>query len=329
MLLLNKQDIDKVFSMRDAIEADKRAFEIFSNNESIVPLRTKLENKKNNGINLFMPGYVESLDNAGIKIVSIFPDNASKNKPVVPASMILMNNTTGEVNCILDGTYLTQLRTGAASGAATDILARKDSKIGALFGTGGQAYKQLEAVLEARELEIVKVYGRNKEKTQKFVDEIKEKLSKYKTQIIVAKDADEAIIDADIITLATSSNKPVFNGKLVKKGAHINGIGSFTPQMQEMDEYIVSNADKLYVDSVDACLEEAGDIIIPLNKGLIEKNKINGELGQIINKTIKGRENDEEITIFKSVGIAVQDIVTANKIYQKAIEFGIGSKVDM
>ncbi|CAH2212053.1 ornithine cyclodeaminase family protein [Tepidibacter aestuarii] len=329
MLLLNKQDIDKVFSMGDAIEADKRAFEIFSNSESIVPLRTKLENKKNNGINLFMPAYAESLDNAGIKIVSIFPDNASKNKPVVPASMILIDNITGEVNCILDGTYLTQLRTGAASGAATDILARKDSKVGALFGTGGQAYKQLEAVLEARELEVVKVYGRNKEKTQKFIDEMKEKLSKYKTQIIAAKDADDAVIDADIITLATSSNKPVFNGKLVKKGTHINGIGSFTPQMQEMDEYIISNADKLYVDSVDACLEEAGDIIIPLNKGLIEKDKISGELGQVINETIKGRENDEEITIFKSVGIAVQDIVTANKIYQKAIELGIGSKVDM
>ncbi|MCT4508078.1 MAG: ornithine cyclodeaminase family protein [Tepidibacter sp.] len=329
MLLLNKQDIDKVFSMGDAIEADKRAFEIFSNNESVVPLRTKLENTNNNGINLFMPGYVEKLDNAGIKIVSIFPENSSKNKPVVPASMILIDNTTGEVNCILDGTYLTQIRTGAASGAATDILARKDSRIGALFGTGGQAYKQLEAVLEARELELVKVYGRNKEKTQKFVDEVKIKLCKYKTQIIAAKDADDAVIDADIITLATSSNMPVFNGELVKKGCHINGIGSFTPQMQEMDEYIISNADKIYVDSVYACLEEAGDIIIPLDKGIIQKDRIDGELGEVINKTIEGRENDEEITIFKSVGIAVQDIVTANRIYQKAIECGIGSKVDI
>ena len=142
MLLLNKSDIKKVFTMKDAIEADKKAYKAFSEKDAIVPIRTNLGTIRDGESMLFMPGYVKSLDCAGIKIVSVFPGNAEKGKPVVPATVILMDATTGEVISVMDGTYITRVRTGAASGAAVDLLARKDAKVGALIGTGGQAPAQ-------------------------------------------------------------------------------------------------------------------------------------------------------------------------------------------
>ncbi|KEI97039.1 ornithine cyclodeaminase [Clostridium botulinum A2B7 92] len=329
MLILTAEDIKKVFTMRDAIEADKEAFRLYSTNKAEVPLRTNINIPKYNGTSLFMPGYVEELDTAGIKIVSVFPENVKLGKPAVPAKMILLDGKTGEVSAIMDGTYLTQLRTGASAGAATDILAKEDSKIGALIGTGGQALCQLEALLAARNLEIVKVYSRNLENAKAFVEEAKEKLSNYGTEIIGVNSSDEAIENADVITVVTTATSPVFDGKKVKRGAHINGVGSYMKHMQEIDEYTISRADKIYLDSKDAVLSEAGDFIIPLQKGIITEDTITGELGQVISKTIEGRKSESEITLFKSVGIAVQDVVTAYKIYEKALENKVGKEIEI
>ncbi|HBJ2609898.1 ornithine cyclodeaminase family protein [Clostridium botulinum] len=329
MLILTAEDIKKVFTMRDAIEADKEAFRLYSTNKAEVPLRTNINIPKYNGTSLFMPGYVEELDTAGIKIVSVFPENVKLGKPAVPAKMILLDGKTGEVSAIMDGTYLTQLRTGASAGAATDILAKEDAKIGALIGAGGQALCQLEALLAARNLEIVKVYSRNFEKVKAFVEEAKKNLSKYGTEIIGVNSSDEAIENADVITVVTTATSPVFDGRKVKEGAHINGVGSYMKHMQEIDEYIISRADKIYLDSKEAVLSEAGDFIIPLQKGIIKEDKITGELGQVISKAIDGRTIESEITLFKSVGIAVQDVVTAYKIYEKALENKVGKEIEI
>ncbi len=319
MILLNRKDMKSIFSMVEAVDACKTAFRTFSAGESVVPLRTNISIPKHEGITLFMPGYVEAMDAAGIKIVSVYPKNLEKELPSVPATMMLIDSTTGEVCCVLDGTYLTQLRTGAAAGAATDILARSEAKIGALIGTGGQALSQLEAMLSVRELDEVRICSRNRGKAEAFIDLAKAELGLTKTQLIAVNASDEAIIEADIITAITTSKKPVFDGKKVKRGAHINGVGSFMPDMQELDEEIINRADKIFFDSLDAVLAEAGDFIIPLKKGSIIKERINGELGQILAGKLKGRESECEITLFKTVGIAVQDIVTASKIYQKAL----------
>lgn len=328
MLVLSKEDIRKVFSMKDAVESVKEAFAIYSEGKSVVPLRVNIDVPKHSGQSLFMPGYVPELDSVGIKIVSVFPKNVEKGIPSVPAQMILLDGTTGEVCCIMDGTYLTQLRTGAASGAATDVLAVQDAKVGAIFGAGGQAMRQLEALLAVRKLELVKIFALGDE-AKKFVDSAKAELKEYKVEIIVAESAEEAVKDADIITVVTTSKKPVFKGQLVKKGAHINGVGSYTREMQELDEYIIKEADKIFVDSKSAVLAESGDFIQPMEKGIIDKNRITGELGEIISGKIKGRENDEQITLFKTVGIAVQDVVTASKIYKKALEKSIGKIVEL
>lgn len=328
MLILSKEDIRKVFSMKDAVDSVKQAFSIYSEGKSVVPLRVNIDVAKCGGQSLFMPGYVPDLDSVGIKIVSVFPKNVEKGIPSVPAQMILLDGTTGEVCCIMDGTYLTQLRTGAASGAATDVLASPDAKIAAIFGAGGQAMCQLEALLAVRKLEIVKVFALGDE-AKKFVEAAKIQLKEYGVEIVAAESAEEALKDADIITAVTTSKKPVFPGNLVKKGAHVNGVGSYTREMQELDEYIVTKADKVFVDSKDAVIAEAGDFIQPMEKGLIDNSRIDGELGEVILGKLKGRESNSEITLFKTVGIAIQDVVTASKIYKKALEKGIGRIVEI
>lgn len=324
MLLLTKNDIKKVFTMRDAIEADKEAFKIYTNGESEVPLRTNIQAPKEEGTMLFMPGYVEGLDCAGLKIVSVFPKNIEKGKPVIPATVLLMDGTTGEVCSVLDGTYITQIRTGAASGAAIDILARKDAKKGALIGTGGQAIAQLEAMITARKLEEVKIFSRNPKKVEVFIEKVNIELKDYGTRFIASKTADEAIEDADVIITATTSTEPVFDGNKLKKGATISAVGSYQPHMHEFDGVTLKRANKIFFDSTDAVLSEAGDILTPLAEGTITKNDFSGELGEVINGKVAGRENDEEIILFKTVGIAVQDIVTAKRIYDKAVENNIG-----
>ena len=326
MLLLNKKDMQKVFTMREAVAADKQAFRIYSAGGSVVPLRGNIGVPAYEGQTLFMPGYVRDLDSLGVKVVSVFPRNSEKGLPSVPATMVLIDGTSGQVCCLLDGTYLTQLRTGAAAGAATDLLARQDAHIGALIGTGGQAAAQLEAMLSVRKLREVRIAGRDQEHTRSFVRQRQAEFVNFGTVLRAVETPEEAVTGADIITAVTTSNRPVFDGRLVKAGAHINGVGSYLPDMQELDEFILKRADKIFFDSQEAVLSEAGDLIIPLSRGTISAHKFSGEIGRVVSGDLPGRETPEEITLFKTVGIAVLDIVTAQLIYQKAVELGIGSE---
>ncbi|WP_024620936.1 ornithine cyclodeaminase family protein [Metaclostridioides mangenotii] len=326
MLLLSKKDIDKVFTMRDSIEGVKEAFKLYSEGKSEVPLRGQISVPKHSGTFLSMPAYVEDLDIASLKLVNIFPKNIDMGKPSAPATVVLMDGTTGEFKSIMDGTYVTQLRTGAASGAAFDLLAKKDCKKGALIGTGGQAAKQLEAMIEVRDLEEVMVYDINFDRTKAFAEIMQEELKSYNTKITAVKTSDEAVTDADLIITVTPSEKPVFDGSIVKKGATVSCVGSYQPQMQEMDPIILTRATKIYFDSVDAVLSEAGDILIPLDNGTITKDDFTGDLGDLILGKITGRENDDEIIVFKTVGIGTQDLITAKHIYDKAVADGVGTE---
>ncbi|WP_027703039.1 ornithine cyclodeaminase family protein [Metaclostridioides mangenotii] len=326
MLLLSKNDIDKVFTMRDSIEGVKDAFKLFSEGKSEVPLRGQIPAPKHSGTFLSMPAYVEDLDIASLKLVNIFPKNIDMGKPSAPATVVLMDGTTGEFKSIMDGTYVTQLRTGAASGAAFDLLAKKDCKKGALIGTGGQAAKQLEAMIEVRGLDEVMVYDINFDRTKAFAERMQEELKSYNTKITAVKTSDEAVTDADLIITVTPSEKPVFDGSIVKKGATVSCVGSYQPQMQEMDPVILTRATKIYFDSVDAVLSEAGDILIPLDNGTITKDDFTGDLGDLILGKITGRKNDDEIIVFKTVGIGTQDLITAKHIYDKAVADGVGTE---
>ena len=328
ILVLKQEEMQAVFHMKDAVQADKDALAIYSAGNSSIPLRVNLNVPEQEGQSLYMPGYAAQAHALGVKIVSVYPRNIEKGLTSVPATMVLVNHETGEVCSIMDGTYLTRVRTGAVSGAATDLLARKDASVFALFGTGGQAASQLEAVLTVRPIREVRVFDISAERAEQFALRMAEQFSAaFGVSIAAAATAEDAIRDADVITCVTTSTQPVFDGRLIKKGAHINGVGAYTPDMQEIDEYALIHADKVYVDTRDGALNEAGDLIKPIKKGTFSADRITGELGEVVLKKAPGREHADEITLFKTTGSAVMDVVTARRIYEAAKRQGIGTVV--
>lgn len=329
MLALSKNDVQKAVTMREAINAVEKAFTQYYLKLATIPLRTRIHCNKANGDVLFMPALMDELNGIGIKIVSVFPNNIKYNKPTISAIMLVNDVFTGEPLAIMDATYLTALRTGAASGVATRHLANPNATKVAIFGSGGQALKQLEAVLEERRIQEVYVYDIDGGKAKNFVKACEKELNRFNFHIKQATNPSEAVHHADIIVTATTSKKPVFSGKDIKPGAHINGIGSFTPQMQEIDEITICKANKIVIDSYEASLKEAGDLITPLEKGLIKKENIYSELGKITAGKTPGRETLEEITLFKSVGIAVQDIAVAKIIYENALTRDLGQQLSI
>ena len=326
MRLITREEMRRVYSMEEAIEAVKLAFSLFSEGKAIVPLRTKIDVSKSEGQALFMSAYVEDTMSLGLKIVSVFPNNVKVGKPAVPATMVHMDPETGEVCAIMDGTYLTQVRTGAAAGAATDLLARKDATVGALIGAGGQSSAQIEGMLAARTLKEIRIYDADGERAQNTAQTQGRKWEKAGVRFLAAKSAEEAVRGADVITTITTAKDPVFPVEAVKSGAHINGVGSFKPGMQEIPSGIYLKAKRVFVESREAVLSEAGDLIIPIKGGVFTEKIITGELGELVAGKIAGRKNNEEITLFKTVGIGVQDVVTAGEIYKRAVEQNVGTE---
>lgn len=320
MLLLNKEDIKKIFSMRDAIEADKICYSIISKGGDDTPLRTNITSK--NGSLIFMPSYIEGIGAAGLKIVNIFPDNGKIGLPTTIGQVLLIDGETGEVLALMDGTYITALRTGAASGVAFDLFGNKSGKIGAIIGTGSQARCQLEAMIEASNVEEIRIAARNYEKTENFV---KEMSAIYKNvKLIPKKTPEEAINGADFIITVTISEAPLFSTAGVKPGAVISAVGSYMPQMQELEPEVFARADKIYFDSESAVIAESGDVQVPLKEGVIKESDFTGDIGEFINGDISGRESDSEIIIFKNVGVGALDLVVAKAIYDKAKNEEIG-----
>ncbi|MFO8069998.1 MAG: ornithine cyclodeaminase family protein [Alkalibacterium sp.] len=328
MRVLKADEMKNVLPMKEAIQADKDALSLYSADKVNIPLRVNLNVPEQEGQSLYMPGYAAEARALGVKIVSVYPKNIEKGLTSVPATMVLVDTETGQVSSIMDGTYLTQLRTGAVAGAATDLLAREDSSIFTLVGTGGQAETQLEAVLAVRPIKQVYVSDLNMERATEFAEKMTALYGeKYDTTIEAASSLEEAIRQSDIVTSVTTSPVKTFDGKWVKSGAHINGVGSFTPKMAEIDSIILQNAGKIYCDTKDA-LVESGDFTQPIEKGLFDIENVTGELGDLLNGETAGRESEEEITFFKTTGNAVLDIVTAQRIYEAAIEKEIGATLE-
>lgn len=328
MLLLSREDILSVFSMRNAIEADKRAFELHSQGRCKVPLRSNLETDDGKGQCLFMPAYAGEINRAGIKIVSVFPGNAEKGLPVVPATVVLLDDETGMVCAILEGTTLTQLRTAAIAGAATELLSRPDSSIAALFGTGGQAPAQLRALLTVRPIKEARIFDIDPARVKTFVENHEGEMAReFGTTLVAASSAKGAVENADVITTVTTSTTPVFETEWVQPGAHINGVGAYTPSMQEIPAGLLERAGRIFVDNREAVLAEAGDFLIPMKEGTFSADHVSGELGELLLGRVVGRRTPEEITVMKTVGFATLDVVTAYEIYQKAKEAGVGQTV--
>jgi ornithine cyclodeaminase/alanine dehydrogenase-like protein (mu-crystallin family) len=329
MLILTGEDVRKALPMNEAIEAMKKAYASLSEGTAVVPLRTRLPIPNGEALSLFMPAYVNAQEESAlaIKIVSLFPTNPTRGLAFIQAAVMVFDPETGQATALLEGSSLTAIRTGAAGGAAIDLLARPESKVVALFGAGAQGRTQLEAACTARQVETAYIYDPNPEKAGSFVDEMKGQGS-ISTDLRAAADPREAIENADIICTATTSLKPVFDDSHVKPGTHISAVGSYTPDMQEVPSETILRA-RVFVDSRSASLEEAGDLIQPMRAGLFDESHLRGELGEVVLGRIPGRQSQDEITYFKSVGIAVQDALAAQVALNNALRMGIGTEVEL
>ena len=323
-LILNRDEVAAVLNMKDCIEIVEMAFAELANGTADMPMRSNI--KPPGGISLYMPAYLKEMKALACKVVTVYKDNPGMHDlPTTIGKVLLQDPETGDVNCIMDGGFLTAMRTGAASGVATKYLARDEKGMTAgIFGTGVQAQMQLWAVCEVRDITRAWAYDINREAAENFATLMKKKLN---IEIVIASSPEE-VLQADIICAATSSPTPIFNGSLVKEGTHINGIGSHTPNARELDTEIVKRS-KFIGDSKEACFNEAGDIIIPMNNGEILESQYYADLGHVVIGNKEGRVNNSEITIFKSNGLAVQDAATAKLVFDKALEQGIGTEVNI
>ena len=328
MLILTADDVRKALPMNEAIEAMKTAYASLSSGTAVVPLRTRLPIPNSEALSLFMPAFVNSQNgNAlAIKVVSLFPTNPARGLAYIQAAVLVFEADTGRAIALLEGSSLTAIRTGAAGGAAIDLLARPDSKIVAIFGAGAQGRTQLEAACTARKIETAFIYDANPDKAQAFAAEMNGK-GPIPRDLRVAGSASEAVEHADILCTATTSLRPVFRDQDVRTGTHISAVGSYRPDMQEVPAETLKRA-KVFVDSRSASLEEAGDLIQPMQARLFDESHICGELGEVVLGRIHGRQSQEEITYFKSVGIAVQDALAAQVALTNARKLNIGREVD-
>jgi len=318
--ILSADDVRASVDMPAAIDAMREAFAALSAQEATVPMRLALETE--HGVSLFMPAHLRESGNAGAKVVSVNPGNAARGLPAIHAVVLVLDVLTGRPTALMDGTWLTALRTGAVGGLAADLLARSDAKTVALFGAGVQARTQLEAVRCVREITEVRVVSRSGASADRLAGEV------VGVRAVRVDDANEAIEGADIIIAATSSSTPVFDGARVEPGTHVTGVGSYTLDMREVDTALVQRA-RIIVDQREAVMEEAGDIVGPIRDGVVDETVIIAEIGEVVLGRVPGRTADSEITFFKSVGNAVQDVAVAARVLAAAESEGHGLVVDL
>ncbi len=324
LLFISGEDIKNVLSMEEAISLMRDAFSQISEGTVSTPIRTNISIPDKDAGALFMPVHSDKSELIGLKMVSVFKNNPAKNLPLIHALVILMDGNTGEPLAVMDGEYVTALRTGAGSGLASDLLSRSDANILGIIGAGVQGRTQMAAVCAIRDIQKVLVWDKNEKSAINLANHARHDLN---IQAELNPSGAE-ISQCDIICTATSSPNPVFVDADLKAGVHINAIGAYQPDKREIPGETVMRS-KLVVDQREACLEEAGDIIIPIRDNLISSTHIHAELGEIVIGTKTGRVNHSEITIFKSVGNAAQDLVTAGRILIKAKKSGHGTYVSL
>ncbi|MFH0896778.1 MAG: alanine dehydrogenase [Candidatus Bathyarchaeota archaeon] len=314
VMLIPEEEVVKILTMEETFEAVETAFKEKAFGRAQMPSKVYVTIKKYNGDFRVMPSYLESLDIAGVKVVNVHPNNPKLyGKPSVMAIIMLIDPQSGAPISIMSGTHITAMRTGAASGIATKYLARKGSKILSLVGTGIQARTQLQAINKVLSLEEVKAYDISKEALNKFTEETRKE---YTIRISPCQSIEECVNHADVISVATPTVSPIIKDDWISKGTHINAIGSDAPGKQELDPLILKRA-KIVVDDMDQAIH-SGEINVPFSLGILRKQDIYGERGEILVGNKPGRVRDDEITIFVSTGLSLQDIATAAKIFEEA-----------
>jgi ornithine cyclodeaminase len=319
-LLLTEADVRAVLSMDDLIDAMQGALVQFAAGAVVQPLRQVLQVGPGHAFLGLMPAYVNDPPALGTKLVTVFGRNAEKNLPTHLASILLLDPETGELLCLMDGRYITEARTAAVSAVSARHMARPGASVLAILGSGVQAWSHLEALTRVRPVSEVRVWSRTAEHARRFVERAR---AAFTARVEVAATPETALRGADLVALTTASPRPVAESRWVADGAHVCAVGACRPDQREMDSDLVARA-RLVVDSRQGALNEAGDIVLPMQEGRFGEAHIAAELGEVAAGRVPGRASDVEVTIFKSLGMAVEDVAAAHLAYRRASAVGLG-----
>ncbi len=325
VLILTDAEIEELLSVADCIPLMETALRELAEGGAHQPLRMIVQAPGAAGILALMPAYsARPTPEFGLKAVGVFPGNVAKGKDAHQGTVTLYDGETGELEALMNASAVTAIRTAAVSGVATKLLAREDAGTLAIIGAGVQARTHLLAMAAVRPVRVARVTSRDPERARRFVDEMRDRVT---FPIEVAPSVEAALSGADLIVTVTNSAEPVLRRAWVSDGAHINAVGASVPSAREVDSATVAAA-RLFVDRRESTINESGDYLVPLGEGVIADDHIRGELGELLTGTVPGRRSETEITLFKSLGLAVEDLAAARFLVQEARRQGAGTLVD-
>jgi len=325
VLIANQDQVSDLLPMHECIEVMQDALKMLAGGDAILPLRTMLILPDGQNLMGLMPSYLGGIQSVGVKVIAAFPSNYGTEYDTHQGVVLLFDTERGLLRAIVDGTAITAIRTAAVSGVATKLLARPDAGDLAIVGAGTQARAHLEAMLVVRDIRRVRVYSLPLEGAHQFA---RRESDRHGIEVEVKETAQEAVDGADIICTVTTAKEPVVKGEWVAPGAHINAVGAFTPTTRELDTAAVVRS-RFYGDRRESTLNEAGEFLIPKNEGVIDESHIVGEIGEILVGKVQGRTSPGEITLFKSLGIAIEDLAAAHYVLNKAREKNLGTWVEI
>jgi len=323
--LLTEQQVHSLLPLNDLITAMESALAKFSGGEVLQPMRSVLTVGPTKAYYGLMPAYVQSPKSLGAKVVTVFSENHKKGLPSHLATIFLLDPDTGSLIALMDGRYITEARTAAVSAVSARFLAKANAGRLAIIGSGVQARSHLEALQHVRQIKDVRIWSPRPESRQQFVDDMSPRVP---VPIVASESAEAAVRDADLIVLATSSKTPVIKSAWVGRGAHVMCVGACRPDQREMAPELVQRG-RLYVDSRAAALVESGDVAMNIAEGFFDASHVRGEIGELVLGRAPGRKNDADVTIFKSLGMAVEDVVAADLVFRRASETGAGTELTL
>ena len=329
MLILSESDLRALLSMGEVIEAVETGFRALAANDANVPERLRLDVPAEKGVLLQMPAYLGSINNPkeralGTKIVSVFEQNIARGLDAIQAVYLLLDSTTGVPLALMEGRFITAIRTAATSAVATSFMTAPGEKRLAVFGAGVQAQSHIGAMIEVAEVKRVMIVSRSADRARVLADRVSD-VHGLSCEVV---SAEQAVAAANLICTCTSSGTPLFEGALLNEGTHINAVGAFTPSTRELDSETIRRA-RVIIDAESSAGREAGEILIPLSEGAIGKAHVKGTLSDVVSGKVSGRESVSEITVFKSCGLAIEDLVTARLAYSRAVAEGVGTQVNL
>jgi ornithine cyclodeaminase len=323
--LLNEDQVKSLLPMSDLIASMESSLGRFSAGEVLQPVRTVLMVGPTRAYFGLMPAFIPQPASLGAKLVTVFSGNAARQLPSHLATILLLDPDTGGLQAIMDGRYITEARTAAVSAVSVQHLARHDAATLAIIGTGVQAQSHVEALPHVRSLRDIRVWSPKAASRERFVRDMHPHTS---VPLRSTHSAEEAVRGADIVVLVTSSPTPVIDDSWVSEGAHVISVGACRPDQREIAPELVARA-RFFVDSKAAALVESGDVVQGISEGRFDKDHVRGELGEVVLGRTQGRTSASDITVFKSLGMAVEDVVAADLALRRAVEKDVGTELTL